>query len=74
MFFELARLLVVGQAVFAAMCAVALLMVAAALRIWPSKLLRNQMNNSPDSVATSAIDHSDELEELLAKGYQGLSR
>lgn len=64
----------VGQAVFAAMCGVALLALAAAFRIWPSKLLREQTNDSPESTRTSAIDHSDELEEFLNGEYAELSR
>lgn len=63
------EIVLVGQAVFAAICGGALLMVAAAFRIWPSKLLPKQMNDSPESTKTSAVDHQDEPEEFLSGEY-----
>lgn len=64
----------VGQAAFGAMCGVALLTLAAAFRIWPSKLLREQTGDSSESAKTSVIDHPDELEEFLSGEYADLSR
>lgn len=63
-----------GQAVCAAMCGVALVTLAAAFRIWPSKLLREQMIDSSEGAKTSAIDHPNELEELSSRECTDLSR
>lgn len=67
-----------GQVIFAAMCGVAWLMLAAAFRIWPSKLLRDQIKGSPDSETISATNRPDEPkgepEEFLDGGYADLTR
>lgn len=49
-------------------------MLAAALRIWPSNLLRTQMKGASKVAKTSAIDHPDELAELLNEEYADLCR
>lgn len=55
----------VGQAVFAALCGAAWLVVAVAVKMWPSKLLATK---------TSEIDDLDDLEEFLNAEYANLSR
>ncbi|OBF66991.1 hypothetical protein A5753_05725 [Mycobacterium sp. 852002-51971_SCH5477799-a] len=67
-------IVLLGQAVFAAICGVSLSMLAAALRIWPSNLLRTQMKGASKVAKTSAIDHPDELAELLNEEYADLCR
>lgn len=57
----------VGQALFGVMCGVALLMLAAAFRIWPSKLLRMVH----PTVSQQPTVHNG-LEEYLGQGGQGV--
>jgi hypothetical protein len=57
----------VGLVVFAAMAGVALIVLAAVLRVWSARL-------SETESLGSVTDQPDELEKLLGRGYVDLSR
>jgi len=63
----------VSLAVFAAICGVALLVLAAVRRVWSSKLLQTQMHSSREGRQISANPRSDELEAPPTRGYADLS-
>ena len=63
----------VSQAVFAAICGVALLVLAGVRRVWSSKLLQTQMHSS-EGRQFSAIPRSDELEAPPTRGYANLGK
>lgn len=63
----------VSQAVFAAICGVALLVLATVRRVWSSKLLQTQMLSS-EGRQLSANPRSDELEAPATRGYANLGK
>jgi hypothetical protein len=64
----------VSLAVFAAICGVALLVLAAVRRVWSSKLLQTEMHSSREDRQISANPRLDELEALPTRGYANLGK
>jgi hypothetical protein len=64
----------VSLVAFAAICGVALLVLAAVRRVWSSKLLQTQMPSSTAGRQTSANPRPDELEAPPTRGYAHLGK
>ena len=64
----------VSLVAFAAICGVALLVLAAVRRVWSSKVLQTQMHSSRDGRQISAKSRSDELEAPPTRGYANLGK
>ena len=64
----------VSLAAFAAICGVALLVLAAVRRVWSSKLLQTQMHSSRAGRQISANPRTDELEAPPTRGYAHLGK
>jgi hypothetical protein len=67
----------VGEVVFAAMAGVALLALAALLRVMPSKLLQGHISGSRGHLqapANAGTDGLNELDEFVDEGMQTSSR
>ena len=64
----------VSLAVFAAICGVGLLPLAAVRWVLSSKLLQTQMHSSREGGQVSANPRSDELEAPLTRGYATLGK